>query len=155
MYLGKRLHEVGWANVMSRHPLHIANSDLPLIDFLSIYRRWMMFGHNGLPFSFTWPQWTQSAIFYLALTALVAALDGGSAGAIALPFILICTQLASLLALHRRNGGGPVPMRWWWAPFALILFAPLVVASAALRPRVTWRGRSYDLDHNAALATNR
>jgi hypothetical protein len=115
----------------------------------------MLFGYNGLPFSFTWPQWTQSLIFYAGLVLFVEALVHGRVAAAAPPFVLIGAQMASLLALHQRNGGARVPMRWWWSPFALVLLAPWVVAGAMLRLPVVWRGRSYALDRNAALASTR
>jgi ceramide glucosyltransferase len=47
MAIGKRVHEAGYKNVMTRHPLHIATGGLSLRQFLPTYGRWMHFSRNG------------------------------------------------------------------------------------------------------------
>ena len=74
MAIGKRVHEAGYKNVMSRAPLHIATGGMTLRQFLPVFRRWMSFSRNGLPLSFVWRQWLQGAEFFVALWPLVAAL---------------------------------------------------------------------------------
>src|SRR4051812_4571562 len=105
MAIGKRVHEHGYRNVMSRAPLHIATGGLTLRQFLPIFRRWMMFSKNGLPTSFVWRQWLQGGEFFVSLVALVAALVTGHAIAALLPAAALVAQAASLIALNRRYGG--------------------------------------------------
>ena len=77
MAIGKRLHDIGWRNVMSRHPLHIATGGMTLKQFLPVFRRWMSFSRNGLPTSFVWRQWAQGAGFFIAFIAALLALATG------------------------------------------------------------------------------
>ncbi|MDB4969682.1 MAG: hypothetical protein JWN44_5371 [Myxococcales bacterium] len=152
MAIGKRVHEHGYKNVMSRHPLHIATGGLTLRQFLPIFRRWMMFSKNGLPVSFVWRQWLQGAEFSVALIALVAAFATGHFVAALMPAAALIALGSSLLALQRRYGGAPIPMRWAWAPLAFFLVAPYVLVQNMIKRRVEWRGREYRLNTGAALA---
>jgi ceramide glucosyltransferase len=152
MAIGKRVHEAGYNNVMSRHPLHIATGGMTLRQFLPVFRRWMMFSKNGLPVSFVWRQWLQGAEFYVALFALLASLATGHLLAALLPAAALAAQSASMLTLQREYGGAPIPVRWAWMPFAFFVIAPFVLLQNALKRKVEWRGREYQLDGVAALA---
>ncbi len=152
MAIGKRVHEAGYRNVMSRHPLHIATGGLTLRQFLPIYGRWMYFSRNGLPTSFVWRQWLLGAGFYVAVLATLAALALGHFLAALAPAAALVAQTASLLVLQRKNGGAPVPAKWWVMPSAFFLVAPYVLIKNALKKRVTWRGRDYALAAGAMLA---
>ncbi len=152
MAIGKRVHEAGYKNVMSRHPLHIATGGMTLSQFLPVFRRWMMFSKNGLPMSFVWRQWMQGAQFYLALIALVAGVVTGHFLATLLPAAALAAQAGSMLILQRKNGGQPIPSKWAVMPLVFFLVAPLVLLQNALRRRVDWRGREYKLNGAAALA---
>jgi ceramide glucosyltransferase len=152
MAIGKRVHQAGYTNVMTRHPLHIATGGLTLAKFLPIYRRWMYFSQNGLPKSFVWPQWVQGLGFFTALVAVIAGLVTGNVAMALLPLLAIVMQSVSLMQLNRENGGAPIPLQYFWVPTAFFLLSPLVLAQNMLRKRVEWRGREYKLTAAAALA---
>jgi ceramide glucosyltransferase len=152
MAIGRRLHEHGYRNVMSRHPLHIATGGMTLGQFLPVFRRWMMFSRNGMPTSFVWRQWLQGAEFGAALIALVVALATSHFIAAMAPFAALVAIGASLLVLQRRHGGAPIPARYAWASVGFFLIAPYVLVQNLLKKRVEWRGREYRLDAAAALA---
>jgi ceramide glucosyltransferase len=152
MAIGKRLHDIGYKNVMSRHPLHIATGGMTLRQFIPVFRRWMMFSKNGLPISFVWRQWLQGAEFGVALIALVVALATGHLAAALLPAAALTALASSMLVLQRRYGGAPIPARWAWTSLAFYLIAPFVLVQNMLKRRVEWRGREYRLDTAAALA---
>jgi ceramide glucosyltransferase len=153
MAIGKRIHEAGYRNVMSRHPLHIATGGMTLRQFLPVFRRWILFAKNGLPVSFMWRQWLQGAEFFGALVVMLAALATGHA-LYALPAAAaLGAQSASLFILQRRHGGAPIAARWAWVAPGFFLLAPAVLLGNLLNKRVEWRGREYRLDTRAALAT--
>ena len=151
MAIGKRVHEHGFKNVMSRSPLHIATGGLTLRKFLPIFRRWMYFSRNGLPGSFVWRQWLQGAEWFVAFGTLVATLVTGHFLAALLPLAAMVAQTASLIALNRRYGGAPIPARLWWAAAAFYFVSPVVLVQNMLKKRVEWRGREYKLNTAAAL----
>jgi ceramide glucosyltransferase len=152
MYIGKRVHEVGYKNVMSRRPLHIATGSMSLGEFLPVYRRWMMFSKNGLPLSFTWRQIMTGVTFFAALVLALAGFAVGGA-LVALPSLLALAAVGgSQLALDRAYSGRPIPARLAWTAWGFFLLSPLVLASNLLRRQVNWRGRVYTLDASAALA---
>jgi ceramide glucosyltransferase len=152
MYLGRRVHGAGWKNVMSRQPLRIATGGLTTRTFWPIYRRWMQFSRNGLPFSFTWPQWLIGVEFFAAAIATLVALGAGATLAALVPLAALAALAWHLLEIQEEYGGARVPLRWWWTPFLLIFGAPLIVVGNLLRPQIDWRGRAYRLGHAATLA---
>jgi ceramide glucosyltransferase len=152
MAIGKRIHEAGWKNVMSRRPLHIATGGMTLRQFLPVYRRWMSFSRNGLPVSFVWRQWLQGATFFAALVAMLAAVVTGQLAAAAVPATALAALAGSMLTLQRQYGGAPIPARWAWTPFAIFLIAPFILVQNLLRRKVEWRGRIYQLGASDALA---
>ncbi len=152
MAIGKRVHEAGFKNVMTRHPLHIATGGLSLRQFLPTYGRWMQFSRNGLPLSFVWRQGMQGVGFFAAFFALLLALATGHFLTALLPLSAIAAQSASILALQRKSGGAPVPAKWCIMPVVFFLVSPYVLVKNALKKRVNWRGRVYALSANAALS---
>jgi ceramide glucosyltransferase len=151
MAIGKRVHEAGYRNVMSRHPLHIATGGMTLRQFLPVFRRWMYFSRNGLPTSLVWRQWMQGVQFYVSLAALLVALASGHFLGALFPGAALAMQAASMLILQRANGGAAIPAKWWVMPIVLFLVSPYVLAQNLLKKRVEWRGRQYQLDKAAAL----
>jgi ceramide glucosyltransferase len=152
MAIGKRVHEAGYANVMTRHPLHIATGGMTLKQFLPVYRRWMYFSQNGLPVSFVWPQWLQGAAFFLSLAASLVALATGNWAASFVALLPVVAQTWSLMTLNVENGGATIPLRYAWVPLAFFVVSPWILLQNARKKRVEWRGRSYQLTGNAALA---
>src|SRR6202012_1109886 len=133
MALGRALHEAGYANVMSRAPLHIATGGMTLRQFLPVYRRWMLFSKNGLPLSFTWKQWLTGVAFYGALVMSLAAFAAGGWAA-ALPALsALAFGGGSQLGLQRRYGGAPIPARVAGTAWGVFLIAPAILVSNWLR----------------------
>jgi len=152
MAIGRCVHQAGYTNVMSRAPLHIATGGMTLRQFIPVFRRWMLFSRNGLPLSFTWRHWVNATSFFLALALMVLGLaTGGLLAALPAMAALAAVNL-SFLALHRQYGGAPFPARLWWAGWGVYLVSPWVLGANLLQRRVDWRGRSYELDREAALA---
>jgi ceramide glucosyltransferase len=144
MYIGRCLHQAGYANVMINQPLAIRNAGTPLKSFLATYRRWMMFGQDGIPFRCTWPLWLRGASAWLAALLAIVGFASGAFVAGALGLAALAANGESLVRLHERMGGRPVPLRLRWFATALFLLAPIIVATMARRS-VVWRGRAYDL----------
>jgi ceramide glucosyltransferase len=152
MAIGKRIHEAGYKNVMSRAPLHIATGGMSLREFIPVFKRWMMFSKNGLPLSFTWRQWVTGVQFAAALALSVAGLLSAQPLA-ALPALAALALVGwSQLALQRLYGGAAMPPRLAWTAWGVFLIAPAVLVSNMLRRNVNWRGRVYQLNGAAALA---
>ncbi|MEZ6244368.1 MAG: glycosyltransferase family 2 protein, partial [Phycisphaerales bacterium] len=55
MAIGRCLHAAGWRNVMVKTVLPIIIDRVAMGEFLKLYRKWMLFGRNGLSRGFTWP----------------------------------------------------------------------------------------------------
>ncbi len=154
MYIGRCMNRAGFANVMINRALAITNSGTSLRQFLRTYRRWMLFGRNGLHARFTWPLWVRGAASWLATVALVVALVTGAFGAALLAAIALVGQGDSLARLHERLGGARIPYRLRWMTVVVFLIAPLVLVTMRRRT-VEWRGRSYALGGRASLAATR
>jgi hypothetical protein len=69
-----------------------------------------------------------------------------------MPAAALIALALSLLALQRRYGGAPIPLRWAWTPLAFFLVAPYVLVQNMIKRRVEWRGREYRLNNVAGLA---
>ena len=152
MYIGRQVAAAGYRNMLVKRGLKVPTGGLGLREFLPIYRRWMAFSRNGLPLSFTWPQWLLGAGFFAAvLTTIIAGLVAPPVAMIA-PALAIATFTATLFQLNRLYGGAPVPLRWFWAPAVLLLISPAILVATLLKKQVGWRGRTYDVDRTAALA---
>ncbi len=152
MYIGRRVAGAGYRNILVKRGLKVPTGGLGLRDFLPIYRRWMAFSRNGLPLSFTWPQWLLGAGFFAAVVTTIAAGLSASPLAMLAPATAIVAFTVTLLSLNRVYGGAPVPLRWWWTPAVLLLIAPAILVATLLKKQVGWRGRTYDVDRSAALA---
>ncbi|MGN6105549.1 MAG: glycosyltransferase [Kofleriaceae bacterium] len=151
MYIGRCLDRAGYANVMIDRPLAIVNRGTSARQFLDIYRRWVLFGQNGIPFRITWPLWLRGIDAWLAMALIATSLAAGAGWAAVIAATALVAQGESLRRLHARFGGASIPLRLRWVGIALFLVAPLVVASMRWR-RVEWRGRAYALRRTAGLA---
>ncbi|WP_367026074.1 glycosyltransferase [Methylococcus sp. ANG] len=147
MFLGHRLNEYGYRNVMSSHPVAIIQQGASLHEFLPILVRWLAFSRSGLPvLAFKLHHWLVGGAFWAGLAiALVAA--GRS-----LPLVAVLSGSVPIAVgwmihdLHVRLGGAPLPWSLRWVGFALWLTAPLIYARALTRTEIDWRGRRYRLD---------
>jgi ceramide glucosyltransferase len=152
MAIGKHVAEKGLRNVMAAHPLHIATGGMSYPEFFQVFRRWLLFSKNGLPFDFTKPMWFRGLEFWIAALAFALALHGHHYIAALAPLAALAAFEWSQLAINRVFGGAPVGMRFWWVPFALPVVAPAAIGMGLLFRKVEWRGRAYSLDAGARLA---
>jgi ceramide glucosyltransferase len=151
MFLGARIVDAGYRNVLGTHPLHIINYDLGFSDFVRLWRRWLFCGRGGMPFSFVRPFVIRAVSTFSALGLAVAALAVGPVWATALPALLLLCEGLHYIRLHRLQGGAPVPLRhaWMvWMPYAMAI--PIGI-SMLLKPELDWRGHTYRVDFDAKL----
>jgi ceramide glucosyltransferase len=151
MYLGKRMADAGWHNVMSDRPLHIVTGDMSLGDFVRLMRRWLLFSRSGLPSQFKRPAWLRGVAMWAAMIAAAAAIAGGLPLATVLAVAALAAACLSDRALHRQLGGAPIPLRFFPMTLAVMLLAPWVLASMLVDRHVDWRGRDYALDNGSHL----
>ena len=154
MYIGRRLHDAGWRNVVIEAPLRVVTGGMGPVQFFRTFRRWILFSESGLSFRFTWPNWVRGAACWIAWGALLTAVATGDLGAAALALLPIGFSVWTQVSLQRACHGPRVAVRHLWVPAVLPLVGALVAISARLNRRVDWRGRSYDLDAEARLGTS-
>jgi ceramide glucosyltransferase len=153
MFLGACVSAQGYRNLVSPHPVSIVQRNLGLSDFLATYRRWITFSRSGLPgLSFKLIPALHGVVFWTGLIATAAAVWMGSWAAGLGTLLAPIGVSVSINALHEAVGGAPLRLRHMATSFLLLLSAPLVLLSVHLRPKVNWRGRSYDLDASSRLA---
>lgn len=155
MYIGKVVHEAGLRNVIAPYSLSIFSSGLSFSAFIPIYRKWFQFGKNGLPFSFVWRQWAFAACFFVALALIPIAFAFSNFTAVGLASATIVAFCYGLVLVHRTYGGSSVPALYFWAPFAMMLVAAMVVVMNRVNNKVMWRGREYRVNSRAALNPDR
>jgi ceramide glucosyltransferase len=151
MYLGQRLHQRGWHNVMSERPIRIVSGALAFGDFMRLMRRWLLFSRSGLPSSFKWPSWCRGIAIAVGVMVFVAAALRGWPDVLAVASLTLVVACASDLTLHRSFGGAPIPLKWAWLTLLIPIAGPVALASLAVDRHVAWRGRDYALDGGAHL----
>jgi ceramide glucosyltransferase len=153
MYLGDRIVRAGYRNVVSSHAVPIMQQNLPLLEFLSIYVRWLTFSRSGLPgLTFKLISWLRGIVFWAGFALTVAAIIEGSWVAALAAFLAPLLTAASINGLYRHQTGVKLRWRHAWVGFALLMTAPLVMVWILLRREVNWRGRRYSLDTTSRLA---
>jgi ceramide glucosyltransferase len=152
MAIGTCVHRAGYRNVMINHPLYIATGGMTLAEFGRLFRRWLLFSRNGLPPQFTWPMWIRGAEFWISGIAAVLSLTTGHWMVAMLPLAGFLAFGFSLAAVGRRFGGAPIPLKYFWVPFAIPVLAPACIVSIWFNKTVDWRGRAYAVDAQARLA---
>jgi ceramide glucosyltransferase len=152
MRMGMDIVQAGYRNVVSADTLPIVMRGLGLAEFVRMFRRWLIFSRSGLPsWSFKLPVWLRGLEFWLGfLMAAFALLHGQYAAAIPAAATVAAVS-ASMMRLHRALGGADIGWHHAWVPAAILLLGPLVLLSAILKPEVTWRGRTYQLDVRSKL----
>ena len=154
MYLGRRMVDAGWRNVMSERPLRIVNGDMSWREFLRLMRRWLLFSRSGLPSRFKRPAWLRGVVIWIAIVAAVAAVGHGWTFAALIAVTALAAACASDRALHRQLGGAPIPLRFSWLTLAIMTLGPFALASILVDQHVDWRGRDYALDPGAHLSAD-
>ncbi|MDB4971095.1 MAG: ceramide glucosyltransferase [Myxococcales bacterium] len=152
MAIGHCVVEKGWRNVMAPHPLYIATGGMDIIGFFGLFRRWLLFSRNGLPFDFVRPMWLRGIEFWVATASFVFALYTHHWLAALAPAAALGVFQWSCLSIGRQFGGARVALQHWWVPFFLPVIAPIEVGVSMVHKKVDWRGRAYELDANARLA---
>src|SRR5216683_1752439 len=151
MYIGQCVARAGWRNVITAHRLRVVTGGMTMLQFLQIFRRWVLFSAGGLPTQFTRPNWLRGILAWTAWIALILSVAIGSPAATLLCMAAICTVASSQVSLQRSFGGPRVPARYLWVPAILPLIAGAVALSTRFYRRVDWRGRNYNLDRSARL----
>jgi ceramide glucosyltransferase len=153
MYIGARLAQAGYRNVVSPQRVPIIQQNLPLRAFLATYVRWLTFGRSGLPgLTFKVISWLRGLVFWSGMALAAAALVMGAWATAALAILVPGLIAYSINGLHRRETGRKLPLRYAWVGFVLILTAPFVMARILWRREVDWRGRHYTLNRSSRLA---
>lgn len=155
MYLGARIVEAGYVNVMGTHPLHVINHGLGLTGFLKLWRRWLFCGRGGIPASFVRPFAVRAASYFVSLGLAIGLLAFGHPWLAAFPALVWLLEGLHYVRLHRLVGGAAVPIKYlWmaWMPYATTIPIGL---SMLLRPELDWRGHTYRLDASARLRSSR
>ena len=152
MRIGMDVVAAGYRNVVSADTLPIVVRGLGLAEFIRMFRRWLIFSRSGLPsWSFKLPVWLRGLEFWLGfLMATLALLSGLYFAALPAAATVVAVS-ASIVRLHRALGGAAIGWQHAWVPAAILLLGPLVLVSAILKPEVTWRGRTYQLDARSKL----
>jgi ceramide glucosyltransferase len=153
MYIGKRVADAGWLNVMIQEPLPVVIGGMGMFQFLITFRRWILFSQGGLPCRFTRLNWARGLLAWGAWLGLAAALLLGDAAAAILPALAVFAFAASQLRLQKRFGGPSVPLRYLWIAPVMPIIGAGVALSTRISRRVDWRGRSYILERGARLGS--
>lgn len=151
MYIGKRIAEAGWKNVVIDAPLRVVTGGMGPWSFLKTFRRWILFSESGLPFRFTRPNWVRGVACWLAWGVGIAAVVTGDWISAVLAAAAIGASVWTQAWLQRACHGPRIAPTQLWVPAVLPLVGAFVALSARLNRRVDWRGRSYDLDAEARL----
>src|SRR5947209_11659049 len=119
MAIGHCVAAKGWRNIMAPHPLYIATGGMGIVEFFALFRRWLLFSRDGLPFEFTRPMWLRGVEFWIATAALALALYTHHYVAALGPALAPAVSRCSCLTLGRRFGAPPGALMRSWAPLFL------------------------------------
>lgn len=154
MFIGQALNAAGHVSYASCTLVPIVHGDLKFGEFLSLFRKWMAFSQSGLPWSFKSRAAIVPIIFWLAVLVAVMGLTG-ALGALAggITFLFggalagtSCVILGGQAFDHTSYRGF-----YWLAPPLVLLIAPFVFLSLKLKKKVSWRGRSYNINSQGTL----
>lgn len=152
MYLGRRMVEEGYRNLLSPKPVAIIQQDCSFEEFVGILVRWIAFSMSGLPF---WTTKLPHALTGFALWGgIIATGYGISQGLIAISLLGFVTAISvpiTINNLHFRMSNQPIPWRFAWGSMIIWLAAPMIYAQIWIRREVNWRGRRYRLNLQSRL----
>lgn len=155
MFLGARIVEAGYSNVMGTHPLQVINHGLGFKEFLKLWRRWLFCGRGGIPASFALPFVARAVSFFIALGLAIAMLVSGHLWLAGLATAVWILEGLHYIRLHRLLGGASIPLRYAWMTWMPYPAAIPLGLSMLIRPELDWRGHTYRLDGAARLKTVR
>lgn len=152
MYLGRRMVQEGYRNVLAPKPVSIIQQDCPFGDFVGILIRWIAFSMTGLPF---WTTKLPHALTGIALWGgLIGMLYAATIGNIPIAivgFIAVLSVPVTINDLHYRLSHQPILLRYSWASMIIWLAAPLIYFQIWVKREVNWRGRRYRLNLQSRL----
>jgi ceramide glucosyltransferase len=151
MYLGRRLSEQGWRNVVVHAPLLVVTGEMSLGSFLRTFRRWMVFAQAGLSLRSTWAAWVRGAACWLGWLSLFASLGARAWPSALMSAAAIFFSTWDQVELQRLCHGGTLRFRQLWIPAVLPLLAAVAAVASRAARDVDWRGRSYALTASARL----
>jgi ceramide glucosyltransferase len=151
MYLGARIVEAGYENVVGTHPLKVIHYGLDFRDFMKLWRRWLFCGRGGIPASFARPFVLRALSYFLSLGLAIAMLAAGHPLLAALAALVFVLEGLHYIGLHRAIGGAAIPLRLLWAVWLPYLMTLPIGLSMLVRPELEWRGHTYRLDRRARL----
>lgn len=153
MYLGARIAQVGYANVVAPCRVPIIQRGVSAREFFGIYLRWLTFGRTGLPdWRFKLPPALQGVAFWGGLLLALVGLVVAQWAAVALGALTAFATAHSVAALHHRLGGAPPSWRVHLGAAVVLLLAPAMMIGVHMQHHIDWRGRTYDLDKSSRLA---
>lgn len=152
MYLGRRMVEEGYRNLLSPKPVAIIQQDSSFEEFVGILIRWIAFSISGLPF---WTTKLPHALTGMALWGGILstgfALTIASPGLAAMGIFTTLSVPYTINDLHFRMSKNPIPWQYAWASMIIWLAAPLIYLQIWIKREVNWRGRVYRLDLKSRL----
>ncbi len=152
MYLGACIHKAGLKNVMVRWPLPLVTDRIDMKDFFHLFRRWLACSQSGLPPDFLRRNWRRGVEAGAAFALTLLGLFVGHGWAAIFPGAALLLFSWSQLELHEKFSGQRVQLKHAWMPAVLPLIGGIVQISTRLKPKISWRGRSYDLNASATLS---
>ena len=132
--------------------LPMVTAQLGFVDFLRLFRRWLLFAQSGLPFAFLRVHLLRGLEYGLACALAVVALVAGPRWAALAPAAAAACFVFSELALQARFSGHRVPAKHAWVAVALPFLGAGVAIWTRLNHTVEWRGAHYALDPQAKLS---
>ncbi len=153
MYLGARIKEEGYDNMVCPHTVPVIQQGMTLTEFWGVYRRWIAFGRSGLPgVDFKITSFLHGLVYWAGLTGVALGAWLGLWHVAALCALAPVAVAASITVLHGALGGAPLQPRHWLVALGLLLVAPAVFASLLTNKQVSWRGRTYELGLDSRLS---
>ncbi|HEX4353249.1 MAG TPA: glycosyltransferase [Kofleriaceae bacterium] len=151
MFLGRRMIESGFANVIATSRVPLVIGGMRLREFLPVFRKWLFFSQSGLPDAFKTAGWLRAIPGLGAWTTLLAGAALSSGMLIAIGVAALAAFTLSQVRLNRAIGGAVIALRHYWVAATLPFIAAGVALSTKLNHTVSWRGRRYILDHAGRL----
>ena len=151
MFLGRRMIESGFANVIASSRVPLVIGGMRLREFLPVFRKWLFFSQSGLPEAFKTAGWLRAIPGLGAWATLVAGVALSSGIAIAIGVAALAAFTLSQVRLNHAIGGAVIALRHYWVAATLPFIAAGVALSTKLNHTVSWRGRRYFLDHAGRL----
>ena len=152
MNIGARLARAGWRNLLVATPLPIVQEGATWSELSTTAIRWIAYGRTGIPF---WPfnlpatLWTALYVVGVAGASIALALRDPTALAC---FVVSSSSVATAIeGLRRAQGGPPLPIRLWGAPFVCLAMLPWWFVRARFTRAIVWRGRTYRLRGDGRL----